>query len=135
MNVYVDSSSLLHWLLKGGELNRLKEWRSACSSEIIVNEVYRTLFRLRLEGKLTDSDLIGKQNDALEFFNGIYVMQLSRRVIEKGREPFGTFVGTLDALHLASAFLWREHLRADVHILSLDNQLRNAAQWGGLLLL
>jgi len=135
MNVYVDSSSLLKWLLNGFELPRLKEWRAACSSELIVNDVYRTLFRLRLEGKLTDAQLVAKQQDALEFIDGIFLMQLNRAVIEKGREPFGTFIATLDALHLASAILWKSEVDAEVYILSHDDQLQNAARLNGLTLL
>jgi predicted nucleic acid-binding protein len=58
-------------------------------------------------------------------------VELDRRVLARALEPFPAPVGTLDALHLASAEFVREHGQAVV-LASYDRQMLRAARLLGL---
>ncbi len=109
MNVYVDSSVLLRVIL--GEPGQLSSWRRidvAYSSELIRVECLRTIDRARIEFQLSDAAVSQHRADALEAIDGMNLVPLATPVLERAAEPFPTSIGSLDALHLASALLVRE---------------------------
>ena len=109
MNAYVDSSVLLRVIL--GEPAQLASWRRidvAVSSELIRVECLRTIDRARLEFRLSDEDASRHRADLIDAIDAIDLIPLAANVLERAAEPFPTLIGTLDALHLASALLVRE---------------------------
>ena len=52
-------------------------------------------------------------------------------VLARAAQPLPTELGTLDAIHLATALLWREHARTDVVMATHDVALATAARAHG----
>lgn len=109
MNVYVDSSVLLRLIL--GEPEPLGSWRRidvAVSSELIRVECLRTIDRARIQFQLSDEVISRHRADALEAIESMDLVPVAAPVLERAAEPFPTSIGTLDALHLASALAVRD---------------------------
>lgn len=111
MKAYVDTSVLLRIVL--GEARPLREWRSielALSSEILRVEALRTIDRARIRLGLTDAQIAQPRGEVLAMLGGFHLARLDDRVLARAAEPFPTLLGTLDAIHLATALLARaEH--------------------------
>ena len=109
MNAYLDSSVLLRVIL--GEPGRLEAWPTidaAVSSELIRVECLRTIDRARIQLHLPDEAVAQHRADVLEALEAIVIVPLDTSVLERAAEPFPTLLGTLDALHLATALAMRE---------------------------
>jgi predicted nucleic acid-binding protein len=132
MIAYLDSSVLLRVAL--GEKGRLRQWRKlrrALSSELTRVECLRTLDRARLRLGLADEELAERRGLVIELMGGIDTLRLERRILDRAAEPFPTLLGTLDAIHLASAL----HARAafpDLRLATHDAALGTAARACGL---
>jgi predicted nucleic acid-binding protein len=108
VTLYVDSSILLRVVL--GERGQLKEWhrsRRWISSQLIRTECLRTIDRARVQLALADSDVAARRAAVLEYLRAFDLVRLDGRVLDRAADPFPTSLGTLDALHLASAVLAR----------------------------
>ena len=128
MNVYVDSSVLLRIVL--GEPHRLRVWgriTSAVSSELVRLECLRTIDRARLRLGLADEEVADRRWALLEAIEGFSLVPIIPRVLERAAEPFPTMIGSLDAIHLASALLAREEFD-DLSFASHDEELAVAAR-------
>ena len=114
MIAYVDSSVLLRLAL--GQPRSLGEWSTidrAVSSALAQAECHRTLDRLRLRGALSmpnHARAVGHLNDLL---SAVDLLQITDSVLRRAGEPFASPLGTLDAIHLASALLLRETEQID----------------------
>lgn len=109
MNVYLDSSVLLRIVL--GEPEPLQVWpaiTNAISSELIRLECLRTIDRARIRLGLDDRRVARNRADILEAIEGFTLVEVDRTVLERASEPFPTLLGSLDAIHLATALLVRE---------------------------
>ncbi len=109
MNAYLDSSVLLRVIL--GEPDRLEAWttiEAAVSSELIRIECLRTIDRARIQLHLGDEAVAQHRADVLEALDAIDIVPLDASVLERAAEPFPTLLGTLDAVHLATALAMRE---------------------------
>lgn len=109
MNVYVDSSVLLRVIL--GEPEPLSSWgriSHAVSSELIRLECLRTIDRARIQLRLTDDAVSRQRANVMEAIEGFSLVPLTTAVLHRAAEPFPTLIGSLDAVHLASALLVRE---------------------------
>lgn len=59
-------------------------------------------------------------------------MELTRPVLARAAQPLPTALGTLDAIHLATALLWKERTDADLVMATHDGTLATAAKASGL---
>lgn len=128
MKVYVDTSILLRVVL--GEPGALREWSridSAFASELIRVEALRTIDRARIRLQLGDDEVAERRSDILNALDGFDVIRLDRAVLDRAAEPFPTLLGTLDAIHLASAILARED-HADLIFATHDAELGRGAR-------
>ena len=132
MKVYVDSSVVLRrLLLQPGRIESWASWEAAVTSQLTAVESRRSLDRLRVRGKLADPDMarLRKVLDAtLEQFD---VIPVGAAVLERAASPFPTALGTLDAIHLASALLWIDEKREPLTLLTHDEELAIAAEASG----
>lgn len=128
MKAYVDTSVLLRIVL--GEPHPLRQWRTidlAISSELIRIEALRTIDRARIRLGLAETELAERRGDVLEALSAFHVARLDQTVLERAAEPFPTLLGTLDAIHLATAVLARlEH--EDLVFATHDGELATAAR-------
>ena len=128
MNLYVDSSVLLRLVL--GEPGRLRQWKAvkkALSSEIIRLECLRTLDRARLRLGRPDEEIAQKRVEVRRRLEAFDLVRLDGVVLDRAADPFPTLVGSLDAIHLASAILVRTRI-PDVVFATHDQQLGMAAR-------
>lgn len=127
MNVYVDSSVLLRVVL--GEPDRLGIWpgiTNAVSSELIRLECLRTIDRARIRLGLEDRRIASYRADVLEAIEAFSLVPVDPMVLERAAEPFPTALGSLDAIHLASALLARDSVDGLVFA-THDDELGTAA--------
>jgi predicted nucleic acid-binding protein len=132
MIVYVDASVLLRLVL--GQPPLLREWRSidtAVASALVEVECLRTLDRLRLRGGVSDRDLAVRREAVFELLRRFEVVEIDRSVLARAALPLPTTLGTLDAIHLATAALWRESQGAELAVATHDAALATAARASG----
>jgi uncharacterized protein len=109
VNAYVDSSVLLRIILD--EPDALAAWArvtQAVSIEVIRLECLRTIDRARIVRRLDDAEVADRRARVLETIETFTLVPLVSPVLERAAEPFPTMVGSLDAIHLASALIARE---------------------------
>jgi predicted nucleic acid-binding protein len=133
MIAYVDSSVLLRVAL--GQANALPEWRDierGVSSALVMTETLRTLDRVRLRVNLSDTEVARRRATILALIDSLELVEIDSSVLARAAQPMPTELGTLDAIHLASALLWKDALGADPVMATHDKALALAAQAHGL---
>jgi predicted nucleic acid-binding protein len=133
MTVFVDTSVFLRRLLKQpGAFTDWSAWGSAAASELLRLEAHRVHDRLRLQRVFGDAELAELHRLMLAAFKSLDFVRLSRAALQRAAAPFPTALGTLDAIHLASALLWIEENGGEMTFLTHDTQLAIAARACGL---
>lgn len=133
MIAYLDSSALLRLVLREpGALEDLPSAETLVSSELLAVECLRTLDRLRLQGALSLEETLARRDAVVDWLEAVDLVLLQRSVLSRASEPFPTPLGTLDALHLATALLWREQSGKDLVMATHDEGLALAARAFGL---
>jgi predicted nucleic acid-binding protein len=130
---YLDSSVLLRQVL--GQPNKLEEWtkiESAVASALVEVECLRTLDRLRLRVRLSDRDLADRREAVHRLMDEIDLVEPVGAVLKRAAQPLPTALGTLDAIHLSTALLWKELRGADLVMATHDQTLATAARASGL---
>jgi len=130
---YLDSSVLLRVVL--GQRDRLLEWdriERGVASALVEVECLRTLDRLRLAERLADAELASRREAIYRLIEAIEIVEPTRPVLSRAALPLPTALGTLDAIHLATAVLWGERARADLVVATHDAALATAARASGL---
>ena len=123
--IYLDSSALLKLLFEESESQALALWLSEraatpkVSSELAKVEVVRAARRL-------DPDVVPA---ARALVSQLDLLRLSGGLIDEAADAGGPLLGTLDAVHLASALSIRADLTAFV---AYDNRLIAAAEAAGI---
>lgn len=133
MIAYLDSSTILRIVL--GQANALKEWRSitqGVASALVEVECLRTLDRLRLAEGLDDAEIAARREAVFRLLETIEVVELTRPILSRASQPLPTALGTLDAIHLATALLWKEHTKTDLVMATHDEGLATASRASGL---
>lgn len=133
MIAYVDASVLLRVALR--QPDALAEWRQieqGVSSALIVTESLRTLDRLRVRARLSDSEVSTRRATILRLIASIELVEVDRIVLDRAAQPMPTELGTLDAIHLSTALLWKDMTGADLVMTTHDEALGIAAKAHGL---
>jgi len=133
MRVYVDTSVTLRVLFR--ELNALPDWgqwTDAYASRIWHTEALRTLDRCRLLSAIDDPQVVQLRRDIELVHSVFHVIPVTERILSRAGEAFPTVVGTLDAIHLASAMHIRDTVGLDV-FLTHDAQLAAVAAASGFM--
>jgi predicted nucleic acid-binding protein len=131
--VYLDSSVVLRRLL--GQANALREWRlvrTPVSSRLTELECLRTLDRLRLEAMLDEKKLAAAREAVYAILATFEIVELTRTILTRAAQPSPTSLGTLDAIHLASALTWRERTGRSPAMATHDDALATGARAHGL---
>jgi predicted nucleic acid-binding protein len=133
VTAYVDASVLLRLAL--GQRDSLAEWSKidrGVSSALVTTESLRTLDRLRLRVKLADSEVAERRAKILELIASLEIVDIDSVVLNRAAQPMPTELGTLDAIHLATALLWKEMAAEHLTIATHDGALAIAAEAHGL---
>ncbi len=133
MIAYVDASVLLRVAL--GQPDVLPEWRhidEGVSSALVMIECLRTLDRLRLRVKLSDAEVATRRATILALIGSLELVDIDSVVLDRAAQPMPIELGTLDAIHLATALLWKDLARVDLIMATHDTALALGAQAHGL---
>jgi predicted nucleic acid-binding protein len=128
VTVYVDASVLLRLAL--GQPDSLPEWsriERGVSSALVTTESLRTLDRLRLRVRLADSEVAQRRAKILELIASLEIVEIDGVVLDRAAQPMPTELGTLDAIHLATAILWKEMTAESLTMATHDTALAIAA--------
>jgi len=115
--------------------NSLRDWRRidrSVSSALIRTECLRTLDRLRLRAGWTDEAVAIRRATILSLISSLEIIEIDSAILERAAQPMPTELGTLDAIHLATAILWKESARAELVMATHDVALALGAQAHGL---
>ncbi len=133
MKAIVDSSVLLRKLF--GESETLTEWsdiKTAYACRLVPVEVGRVIDRCRLMHQIDDDDVAALHQEARRLLRSIDVLALSEGILRRAAEAMPTVLGTLDAVHLATALEVSRHVEAPLVLATHDVQLARAARAFGL---
>ena len=129
MIAYLDTSALLRIVLReAGALDDVRTYDGLVSSELIAVESARTLDRLRNHGALTMDEAADRIAWVNEWLEAVDLVLVRPPVLSRASEPMPVPLGTLDAIHLASALIWRERLGPLPQLLTHDTALGSAAR-------
>jgi predicted nucleic acid-binding protein len=132
VTAYIDTSALLRVVLREpGALDELRSSDALVSSELIAVESARTIDRLRLQGALTLEEASARLRAIADWLEAIDLVLLRPTVLSRAGEPLPTHLGTLDAIHLATALIWRERMGALPTMATHDGALGVAARTFG----
>ena len=133
MIAYLDTSALLRLVLgEPGALEELLSAEALVASELLAVESWRTIDRLRLHGSLTVEEAAARRATVTEWLEAVDLVLLRRTVLTRASEPFPTPLGTLDALHLATALIWRDRTSKPLVMATHDSDLALAARSFGI---
>jgi predicted nucleic acid-binding protein len=133
MIAYVDSSVLLRVIL--GQRDVLKEWgrlTQGIASALVEVECLRTLDRLRVAQGFTDEMIAQQRGAVYRLLEAMEIVEITYPVLARAAQPLPTALGTLDAIHLATALLWKEQTGKELSMATHDVALAIAAKASGL---
>jgi predicted nucleic acid-binding protein len=133
MIAFLDSSVILRKMF--GEPDHLAEWdqiSAAHASRLFPLEVHRVIERARLTGAIGDAEVADLHTEFRRLLRSIEILGLSEPILLRAAGPMPTMVGTLDAIHLASALELARTLEEDLTLATHDEQLARAARASGL---
>jgi len=113
----------------------LAEWASiehGIASALVQVECLRTLDRLRIEQRITDEGISERRARVFDLLKSVELIDISSLVLERAAQPLATVLGTLDAVHLATALLWREAGETQLTMATHDSALGVASRANGL---
>jgi predicted nucleic acid-binding protein len=129
MIAYIDTSALLRIVLREpGAVDDVRTYDGLVSSELIAVESARTIDRLRTQGALTMQQATERIGVVNEWLEAVDLVLLRPPVLSRASEPMPVPVGTLDAIHLATALIWRDRLGPLAQMVTHDAVLGAAAR-------
>jgi len=132
-HAYIDSSVLLRYLLgSDGQAVGLFSWEQAVSSTLLQLECRRTFHRLRLMQEINDAEFAALNEQLREMLLQFGLFEITPSVMEMAGSSFGVNLGSLDAIHLATAILWQPDSPGEKVIFTHDTALSHAARGCGL---
>jgi len=130
---YLDTSALLRVVLgEPGALSALRSCEALVSSELLAVESLRTIDRLRLQGALSAEEAASRRRTTAEWLEAVDLVLLQRPILARASEPFPTPLGTLDALHLATALVWQDRMHQAIVMATHDRDLALAVRSYGI---
>lgn len=96
-----------------GQPEALAEWvgiERGLSSALLRVECLRVVDQARIRFRLPDVEVARRRAAMIELLDAIELVPLELSVLDRAGEPFPTSLGTLDALHLATALAIRDEI-------------------------
>jgi hypothetical protein len=118
-----------------GQANVLTEWvhvERGISSALIMTESLRTLDRARLRANFSDVEVARRRSTILAIIDLLELVEIDSVVLDRAAQPMPTELGTLDAVNLGSALLWKDVTGVEPVMATHDAALGLAAQAHGL---
>ena len=97
-----------------------------------MTESLRTLDRLRRRAKLSDEQIANRRATILRLIASLELVEIDAVVLDRAAQPMPTELGMFDAIHLATALLWREMAHMDLIVATHGAALGLAARAHGI---
>lgn len=128
MIAYIDSSVIVRYVLQQPDrLPEVGQLVGRVTSLLSQVECLRVVDRLRLLGHIDDDELAARREAVYRQLARMHRVGISRAVLDRAAGSFPTMLGSLDAIHLATALQWRERRATDLAFATHDRQLGRAA--------
>ena len=129
MIAYLDASVVLRLVLgEPSPLANRERFLGAVASALTEVECLRTLDRLARMGSLSADEVADRRMELYRLLEQVELVDITRPVLRRASEPFPTPLGTLDAIHLATAIAWRDGQSEPVRMATHDKALGTAAR-------
>ena len=132
MIAYLDASVVLRLVL--GEAEPLREWSAVqrgVASALTEVECLRTLDRLAHADRIPAHEVATRRVAIYQLLEAVEVVGIAPQVLRRASQSFPTPLGTLDAIHLATAMSWRDARGLELAIATHDKALALAARATG----
>lgn len=130
---FVDTSVVLRRILgERGAYTGLDALERLYGSELLRVEALRTIDRLRIQDAWPEKEVAVRVRTLTAVSAAVNFIALDLPILRRAAEPFPTIVGTLDAIHIATALLAQEQLKKPLLFLTHDRRQGLAAQAAGL---
>ena len=129
MIAYLDTSVMLRVIL--AQPDALAEWSAidrGVTSAITEVECLRTIDRIRLHNRVSETDLAARREAVFALLESVTLVEVTPIVLARAALPLPVSIRTLDAIHLATAQLWREQSDADLVFATHDAAQARAAR-------
>jgi len=129
---YIDASVLLRVILRQKPI--LSEWdelHAGVSSTLLRAECFRALDQLWHRHELDENELAAKRTVVADYLSRIAIIPIDDQVIEITTRSLPSSLATLDAIHLASAMIYRDAQPEDeppIFMATHDQQLAKTAR-------
>ena len=129
MTFYVDTSVILRLVLgEPGALSELRRSDRLVSSELLEVEARRTIDRLVRAGAMSQEAASERLTLVGIWLEAVDLVRLRAPVLSRAGDPLPTPLGTLDAIHLATALVWRDRFALPFTLATHDAGLGLAAR-------
>jgi predicted nucleic acid-binding protein len=129
VTIYVDTSTVLRLVLgEPGALTELRRAERLVSSELLEVESRRTIDRLARAGALSPDEAVDRLASVGIWIEAIDLVLLRAPVLTRAGDPLPNPLGTLDAIHLATALVWRDRFQTPLTFATHDAALGLAAR-------
>lgn len=130
---YADASAILRNVLsQPGRVELAQVADVVIASSLAGVECRRVLDRIRLVELATETELLRRIERLREIEVRINILEITRAILLRASEPMQSPLGTLDAIHLASALQWRDDNETEPLFATHDRVLARAARTYGL---
>jgi predicted nucleic acid-binding protein len=93
------------------------------------------LDRLRIAAGISETQIAKRRQTVFRILEAITIIEPTRPVLARASQPLPTTLGTPDAIHLATALLWKERSRMELVLATHAAALALAARASGLAVL
>ena len=114
-----------------GQPGALREWRSierGIASALAEVECLRIVDRLRLGEGVGETEIVRRREAVYRILDAVTVVEVTHPILARASQGLPVALGTLDAIHLATALLWREQSAAALVMATHDAALGLAAR-------
>ncbi len=132
MSRYVDSSVYLRVLMGHTGAMTLPAEGDWYTSVLTRVEGRRMLYRLQGKGKFDDAELTRLLAALDALLEKIKIVPCDQAIFDRAGDPMNAPLGSLDAIHLASALRVQETLQQKVELYTYNIELAIAARAAGL---
>ena len=132
MNAYLDASVVLRIVLGQPKPLDLTVVSVSIASRLVEVECLRTLDCARVRGALTGAKVAAAQAAVGDLLARTSFIDITRATLHRASQPMPTPLRSLDAIHLATALLWRESTGETLTMATHDRALAVAARAYGL---
>ncbi len=132
MMAYVDASVLLRFVLEQPRpLTEVEGFDDLVTSTLAQSECLRAVDNARLRGEIGEDEYVPRRRAVFEKVKRLERVFVTHEILGRVDAPFPVPIGTLDAIHVATALVRRDRGVPDLVFATHDHQQGKAAQMLG----